>query len=89
MNWFTELIAKIVTALLAFWAGERQRADDMSAHEAKGAADAEAETEEVIAEIADARSKVITGGDARTIADRLRGRKSGRGPNYSEEPPAG
>lgn len=89
MSWLADLIAKVVTALLAFWAGERQRADDIAAHEAKGAAEADAETEDVISEIADKRSQVVTGGDARTLADRLRGRKSGRGPNYSEEPPAG
>ena len=86
-----EIVAKVVAALLAWWSGERQRRESATAREELGAARAEAETQDVISEIADARSKVATGGSASDIANRLRARRSdaARGPRYSEEPPAG
>ena len=91
MSFLAEIVAKVVAALLAFWAGERQRREGNEAREDLGAARAEAETQDVISEIADERSQVATGGTAADIASRLRSRRSdaSRGPRYSEEPPAG
>ena len=89
MSLIADIIAKILAALLAFWSGERWRRENAAAREDLGATRAESETEEVIAEIADERSQVVTGGDARAIADRLRSRRTARGPRYGEGPPAG
>jgi hypothetical protein len=89
MSIVADIVAKVVAALLAYWSGERQRRESNEAREDLGATRAETETETVIAEIADERSKVPVGGSATDIAARLRSRRTARGPQYGDEPPAG
>lgn len=71
-----EIIRGIVAALLGFLAARFDKAKSDQALQDAAVSKAEAATEEVITEIADERSQVVTGGSAADIAQRLRSRKS-------------
>lgn len=73
-----EFLAPLLTALLSpVLSALRTKRQDLERDDATrkaATATAEAETTDVIAEIADARSQVPTGGSARDVAKRLRER---------------
>ena len=83
------LLAKILAAIfgkmLEALRIKRQDEDRIETHERAATAEAEVETEDVISEIADNRGKLVTGGDARAIADRLRKRRSFGNPGSGEK----
>lgn len=82
------IVAAILQAVFGWLEGFRRDKDRIDAHERAATSEAENETQAVLSELADKRSNVPVGGSAGDIAQRMRARKSGRGPRYSEEPPA-
>lgn len=84
-------LAAIVKAILEAIFGAREnaaaRADNNSAHERAGAAEAGNETQQTIAEIADERSKLPSGPDTPAdLARRMRERAAGLRANGGDRP---
>jgi hypothetical protein len=86
VGFLTSLIGAALNALLqaivTAWKGEQERADLDGAHERAGVAEAANETQQIISEIADARSNLPhNSDDPDALARSLRARKtaSGRG----------
>jgi len=80
------VVAPVISAILnsVFGALRTKRLDheNVATHERAAKAEAESETREIIAEIADERSKVDVGDDADAIAARLRNRKQTGARNF-------
>ena len=85
------IIAAIVAAVLgALFGALRLRRQDNERDDAikgKATAEAEVETQDVLGEIADARSKLPVGGSADDIASRLRKRRNFGNPGDRSETP--
>ncbi len=83
------IIAAVVAAILgALFGALRLRRQDNERDDAikgKATAEAEVETQDVIGEIADARSNLPVGGSAADIAARLRKRRSFGNPGTGED----
>jgi hypothetical protein len=71
------LFSSLFQAVASAWADDRQRADTASAHERAGAAEAANETQQAIAETADARASLPSEpDDPDSLASSLRRRRA-------------
>lgn len=87
MAWLAELVARIVSALLTFWSGERARAEADDAHSRAGAADAALETQEAINDAADARAGLpAPPADPNVLAGELRAERTAASPSRRRRP---